>query len=357
MVALLLVSGLVLLILGAEALVRGAARLAERVRISSLVIGLTVVAFGTSAPELAVSAKAALANQYDIALGNAIGSNIFNILFILGLSALVAPLEISHRLVRLDVPLLILVSLLAFVLVLDGRLGHEDGVLLFLGLVAYTVFAVAIARREGRKDQSVPQTNVPRDRLPWTADALLVIGGFALLVGGARLFVDGAVSVAAALGVSRLVIGLTIVAVGTSLPEVATSVVAARRGHGDMAVGNVVGSCLFNVLGVLGVSGTLSGGLDVPPGTLRFDIPVMIFTSILCLPIFITGHRVSRTEGALLLSYYLAFMFFVVSEALTHGSATTWRNATVYVVIPLTLAALMIAVFRDLSHKNLISTL
>lgn len=311
---LLLVGGLVLLVFGAELLVRGASRLAAALGISPLVIGLTIVAFGTSAPEMAVSAASSLAGRADIALGNVIGSNIFNVLAILGLSALVTPLFVQQQLIRLDVPLMIAVSALVYLFALDGRIGQTEGVFLLFGIIAYTVFLILKSRKENADIAAEYEREFgnrqPSDRLK---NAFLIAAGLGLLVLGSRWLVQGAVAIAGRLGVSELVIGLTIVAAGTSLPELATSVIASIRGERDIAVGNVIGSNLFNLLAVLGIAGVLApDGVAVRRTSLQIDLPVMLATAIACLPVFLTGRRISRTEGILFLIGYVAYTVLIV---------------------------------------------
>ena len=249
--------GLATLVVGAEMLVRGASRLAVAMAVSPLVIGLTVVAFGTSAPELAVSVQSAWNGNADLALGNVVGSNIFNVLFILGLSALIVPLAVSSQLIRCDVPIMVFVSMLLLALGLDGRLGRVDGTLLFVGIIVYTCWSIRQSRRESREIQSEFAHEMPRaPHGGWQVlnQVALIVTGLVLLGLGARWLVDGAVHIAASIGVSELIVGLTIVAAGTSLPELVTSIVAAYRGERDIAVGNVVGSNIFNILCVLGLS-------------------------------------------------------------------------------------------------------
>jgi cation:H+ antiporter len=311
------VAGLVLLIAGAEILVRGASRLALAVGISPLVVGLTVVAFGTSSPELAVSIQSSLAGQADVALGNVVGSNIANILLILGCSALAAPLLVSRQLARLDVPFMVGVSLLFWWLVGNGRLSQFESLILFLLVVAYTIFSIFKSRREGQAagNEPPPALNARQIGL----NLLLVAGGLILLVLGADWLVDTAVTVAEHLGVSQLIIGLTIVAIGTSLPELATSIVASLRGERDIAVGNVVGSNLFNLLTVLGITGLITpGGLAVSEQALRLDIPVMTAVALLCLPIFLTKSSVSRWEGGFLLFCYAAYLSYLILVVMQH---------------------------------------
>jgi len=354
---LLLGAGLALLVFGAELLVRGAARLAAGLGISALVIGLTVVAFGTSAPELAVSIKSAFAGQADIALGNVVGSNIFNVLFILGLAALITPLVVSQQLVRLDVPLMIAVSMLVLLLGLDGHIGRLDGALLFGGLVGYTLFLIRHSRRESAAVQAeYAQEYATPARLTaaqWLLNLSLVLAGLVLLVAGSRWLVDGAVTVARHFGVSELIIGLTIVAAGTSLPEVATSVIASLRGERDIAVGNVVGSNLFNMMSVLGLSSLIAPhGISVPAAARQFDIPVMIAVALACLPVFFTGHRIARWEGALFLGYYLAYTLYLVLTVTHDGALPLFRAAMTWFVMPLTVLTLVVVTLRALAQQR-----
>lgn len=349
--ALLFTAGLGTLVLGAELLVRGASRLAAAVGISPLVIGLTVVAFGTSTPELVVSVRAALSGQADIALGNVVGSNIFNVLFILGLSAVITPLAVSQQLVRLDVPIMIGVSVLLLILGLDGRLARLDGILLFTGIVAYTLFAIRESRREGAEIAAEYAKEyggaVARGARTILAQVACVLIGLGLLVLGARWLVDGAVTLAKALGVSELVIGLTIVAAGTSLPEVATSILAAIRGERDIAVGNVVGSNIYNILAVLGLSAILApNGITVAPAAVSFDIPVMIAVALACLPIFATGHLIARWEGVLFVGYYVAYALYLVLASLEHDALPLFSATMMAYVLPLTAVTLLVLYVR-----------
>lgn len=349
----LFVVGLGLLIGGAEVLVRGAAGLAAAVGISPLVIGLTVVSFATSSPELAVSLQSTFSGQANIALGNVVGSNIFNVLFILGLSALIAPLIVAQQLVRLDVPIMIGISFLMLLLGLDGRIGRIDGLLLFAGIVAYIVFAIRQSRKESADVQAVYEeeygpTNGKNAR-QLMLNLVLIVGGLALLVLGSRWLVDGAVEIAQFFGVSELIIGLTIIAAGTSLPEVAASVVAALRGERDIAVGNVVGSNLFNILAILGLTGVFApGGITVPTAVLGFDIPVMIAVAVACLPIFFTGYMIARWEGALFLGYYLAYTLFLVLDATGHDALPLYSDIMMLFVLPLTGITLAVLAVRAL---------
>jgi cation:H+ antiporter len=315
MTLLLFIAGLVALVAGAEALVRGASKLALSLGISPLVVGLTVVSFGTSAPEVAVSVGAALGGKTDIAVGNVVGSNIFNVLFILGLSALITPLAVNVQLIRQEVPIMLGATLLLLALTLDGSLGVFDAALLFALLIAYTVFLVRQSRAQTRaaQDEYAHEFEPARpggwdSRLP--VQLLLIAGGLGLLVLGADWFVSASITFAKALGVSDVVIGLTIVAAGTSMPEVATSVMAAIKGERDIAVGNVVGSNTFNILGCLGLSGLAAGGagLAMPAAVLNFDIWVMIAVALACLPVFLSGREIARWEGGVFFLYYAAYV-------------------------------------------------
>lgn len=354
---LLLLGGFAALLVGAEGLVRGAVGLAERFGISPLVIGLTVVAMGTSAPEIAVSVGASLQGQGDIALGNVIGSNIFNVLFILGLSALITPLIVQQQLVRLDVPLMIVVSLLVWMLSLDEQLGFIDGVLLFGGVIAYTIFLVVQSRREGKvevqAEYAVEFDEIQREvakhepgRAP--VQVIYLLGGLALLVLGADWLVEGAVTLARSFGISELVIGLTVIAIGTSLPEIATSIVAALRGERDIAVGNVVGSNIFNIMAVLGIAAMVAPeGIPVRAAVQQFDFPVMIAVAVACLPIFFTGHVIERWEGGVFLAYYFFYTAWLLLNATGHSFTETYSDAMLYFVVPLTFITLAVFGIRE----------
>lgn len=328
-----LVLGVVALTIGAEWLVRGASQLAVGIGISPLVVGLTVVAFGTSAPELVVSIGAVLKGQGDVAVGNVVGSNICNILLILGLTAVVAALPVSKQLLRFDLPLLIFVSGLVWVFCLDQNLSKRDGWLLFAGILAYTAWSVIASRWKTKRDAkeaaaaAVANGDDPAEGLakPLTLVALglnlLLVGvGLALLTNGANWFIDSAITIARSLGVSELVIGLTLVAVGTSLPEIATSVVAAFRGERDIAVGNVIGSNLFNLLSVLGLTAAVStDGLNISSDVLGRDLPVMFFITLLCIPVFWSGRTVTRLEGGLFLLAYTGYLVYLGYQAYQLG--------------------------------------
>jgi cation:H+ antiporter len=347
-----LIAGLVLLVAGAEVLVRGAAKLAAQFGISPLVIGLTVVAFGTSAPETAVSVQAALNGSGDIAIGNVLGSNIANVLLILGMTALVAPLVVSRQLIRLDVPIMIGASLVTFGLAWDGELSRIDGALLFTAVVIYTLFLIIGSRREKAAevdDEFAKEFGLDEPAKPHAGliNAGLVIAGLVLLVAGSNFLVEGAVALARALGLSELVIGLTVIAIGTSLPELATSIMAAFRGERDIAVGNIVGSNLFNLLCVLGLASLVSPqAISVSPNALAFDFPVMIAVAVACLPIFFAGYSINRWEGALFVAYYVAYTLYLVLTSTGRPFAETFGDAMLGYALPLTAITLLVIAGR-----------
>ena len=347
-----LIAGLILLVAGAELLVRGAASLAAALKISPLVVGLTVVAYGTSAPELAVSVGATFSGQTDVALGNVVGSNIFNVLLILGISAVVTPLVVSQKLVRFDVWVMLGASLLTYAMAWDLVISRQEGFLLLLGGIVYTVWLIWEARSEeaaGDNDgefEAQPGGSLGRN-------IGFIVLGLVLLVLGSRWLVEAATTLARAMGISELVIGLTLVAAGTSLPELATSVLASVRGQRSIAVGNVVGSNIFNLFVVLGASGALPpGGVPVAASALAFDIPAMTAVALACLPIFFTGYRIDRWEGFLFLGYYAAYTVYLV----LHGSRSevlgVYAAAMLWFVLPLTGVTLLVVSLRALRAKN-----
>lgn len=346
-------AGLVLLVVGAELLVRGASRLALGLGVSPLVVGLTVVSFGTSAPEVAVSVGSVLEGRTDIAIGNVVGSNIFNVLFILGVTALIAPLIVNVQLIRQEVPIMIAASALLLSLAMDGVVGMFDGALLVGLLVVYTAFLIVQSRSEPKAVQDAfalsidgPSRSSRDARLPM--QLLMIGGGLVCLVLGADLFVDASVTLATRLGVSDIVVGLTIVAAGTSLPEVATSIMAAIRGERDIAVGNVVGSNTFNILGCLGLSALAAGdsALVVAPSLMHFDIWVMIAAAVACLPMFITGCQIARWEGAVFVLYYAAYAGYLILAAQQHDAIDAFSVVMASFVLPLTIVTLVVGFVR-----------
>jgi len=298
---------LALLFAGAEGLVRGSSAIALRAGLSPLVVGLTIVAFGTSSPELVVSVKASLSQQGDIVVGNVVGSNIFNIAFILGLTALVCPIPVHRQIIKLDAPIALGVALLLVFLLLDQSLGYVEGGLLFFGIVAYTWMNVVLARKEGTATIAASEdSSAPVPSRHWTVDMGFIVGGLVVLVIGSRLLVEHSVNLAMDFGVSEAVIGLTIVAAGTSMPELATSLVAAIRKQPDIAIGNVVGSNVFNILGILGIASVVSP--ISAPGISIFDYATMIIFTVILIPLLYTGRLLHRIEGGMLLLFYGAYI-------------------------------------------------
>jgi cation:H+ antiporter len=297
--------GLVLLVAGGESLVRGASGLAARLGLPSLLIGLVVVGFGTSMPELTTSITAALENAPDIAVGNVIGSNIANILLILGLAALVRPLAVDPGPFRRDGTALALSALLGAGLIAFFGLERWGGTILLAGLVTYLAISWHTGRQDAAAATDIGPAAVPAGRLG--IDLTFLAAGFAGVIGGAWLLVEGAVAAASALGVSQAVIGLTIVAVGTSLPELATSLSAARRGEGEIAFGNIVGSNIFNILGILGITALISP-IHVTGSLAGFDLVVMLAVTLLMLAIVIRQRRIGRLAGLVFLLLYAAYI-------------------------------------------------
>jgi len=359
------IAGLVLLVAGAELLVRGAAKLALRFGVSSLVVGLTVVAFGTSAPELAVSIDSARRGAVDIAVGNVVGSSIFNVLFILGGCPVMVTKKISRQIIRQEVPIMIGASILLVVLARDGSIGRFDAALFTVLVIAYTTMLIVQSRRaisSGKVEtEAGSSTDLEAEGISLTstwdekvaAQIGLIIGGLALLILGSRWLVSSATAFAESLGVSDVVVGLTIVAAGTSMPEVATSVMATIRGHREIAVGNVIGSNIFNILMVLGVSGLVAPRpLAVAASIQRFDLWVMLAVAVACLPIFFTGTRIARWEGGLFVGYYVAYTVYLILDSQDHDALGTYSTVMMLFVVPITVVTIGIVVARALKDSR-----
>lgn len=313
-----LIGGLIVLGFGAEWTVSSAVKIAQFFNVSALMIGLTVVSFGTSAPELAVSLMSAFQDSAGIAVGNVLGSNIFNILVILGLSSLISPLIVHLKIIRREVPLMILFTVIVYFLAFNSNLDRLDGLICVGCLVGYLSLQGYLARKQGSKPESLDEVeelldkNLHRSWKTLTKILGLLLVGLAALVAGSEFFVRGATTIAHAFGVSDLIVGLTIVALGTSLPEIATSLVAALRGQNDIAVANVVGSNIFNLLAVLGITSLVSPlPLGFEADSLRFDFPFVIYISVLCLPIFMSGARINRAEGCFFFGSYLIYTIYL----------------------------------------------
>lgn len=310
-----LVLGLVVLYFGAQALVKGGASLALRLGLTPLVIGLTVIAFGTSSPEMVVSVQAALGDNGAISIGNVVGSNICNIALILGLCALITPLTASAQVIRREVPIMIGVSVVALLMLMDGHLARWEGAVLLVGLVIYTVLTVKQARAETAASEASKEYADELGPKPagLGVSIALVVGGLGALIVGSHFFVQGAVTLAESWGMSQVAIGLTVVAVGTSLPELATSLVAAIKKESDVAIGNVVGSNIFNVLGILGVAAVIKP--IEAPGLEWGDLGAMLLIAIALFPLAKSGGRVNRWEGAALLAVYVGYTAWLLARA------------------------------------------
>ncbi|MBU0616936.1 MAG: calcium/sodium antiporter [Planctomycetes bacterium] len=310
----LLVVGLVILGCGGECLVRGAAQLARRMGVSALVVGLTIVAFGTSAPEIAVSMQAASENHDDLAVANVVGSCIINILIVLAIAALARPLRVSRKVVTTDALVMLFFTAMFMLFAIDNySIDRWQGAFFVVALGFYTLFTYAEARRQPKVVEDEYEQELRVVHRPWPVNALAVVIGIAGLVKGAGMIVDGAVGIAQLVGVSERIIGLTIVALGTSLPELATCVITARRNEPDIAIGNIIGSNIFNILAVIGVTSVFFP-LDVGRETLYFDAPVMLFAVVLSFWVLRTGHRIVRREGALLLGIYAVYLVLLLSR-------------------------------------------
>lgn len=306
----LLILSLVALYIGAGWLVQGSSALALKAKISPLVIGLTIVAFGTSSPELAVSLDAALNGQGDIAIGNIVGSNIFNIGIILGISATICPLQVKKQLLRIDIPVMLIATILLTLLFWNGTLGRTEGFFFLTGIIIYTLFCLFYSRKHGEG----PNLELEEQPKHWAIDMLAIIGGLVVLVFASQLLVNNAVSIAKELGLSEAVIGLTIVAAGTSMPELATSIVAAFKRKTDIAIGNIVGSNLFNILAIAG-SCSLVHPIEAK-NVNDIDLLVMLAISALLLPLVKSGQKISRTEGFVLILLYMIYMFWLLRDTI-----------------------------------------
>jgi cation:H+ antiporter len=351
--------GLGALVAGAEALVRGASKIALSLGISPLVVGLTIVAMGTSSPEVAVSVGAVLNGSTDIAVGNVVGSNVFNVLFILGVSALITPLVVHSQIIRQEVPIMIGASVILAVMVMDGSLSRAEAALLLALLVAYMVFLVRQSRAETAEIRDEYDGAVRRKGgwdSHWAVQVLLIVVGLGLLVLGSDWLVNAAVAFARALGVSDLIIGLTIIAAGTSMPEVATSVTAAVRGERDIAVGNVIGSNTFNILGCLGLSGVVSvNGLGMSAAVLNFDLWVMLAVAFACLPAFMLRNEIGRRRGLMFLAFYVAYVAYLILGAQDHDALDEFSAVMLSFVLPITIVTLVAMVIRGQGQREDVS--
>ncbi len=337
--------GLAALIWGAEILVSSSSKLAASMGVSKLVIGLTVVAFGTSAPELAVGIEAGLNNQPDILLGNVIGSNLTNTLLILGLSALIIPLHVHRNLIQFDLPVMIGSTLLLIALSYNLVLTFWECLLL---VIALFIYLIALVRFSGKTDFTKKEELLAGS--PWM-NSLLTIVGLAMLIAGAHWLVESATIFAEMAGVSELVIGLTVVAIGTSLPEIMTSILAAVRGEKDLAVGSIVGSNILNILSVIGISGLFISGIPVQQSLINVELMVLLGISVLCVPFFYSGSMISRTEGAILFTCYVLYMLYLYLDSVQSEMMSLFADAIFYGVVPAVVLYSMVVVFLEWRGK------
>ena len=355
MIAIIFIAGLAALVGGAELFLKGVDHFGVKWRISPLIMGLTVVAFATGAPELAISLQAAASGNADLVLGNIIGSNIANILLILGISALIRPLVVKLRVVQIDVPIVIAASVLLYVVAMDGKLTTLDGVWLLLGLVAYSIFTFFQIKKERKENRQETDLEEEAKKLLtgwkfYVKNIGFLIIGMGLIIQGSSWMVDSAVEIATILGLSELVIGLTIVSIGTSLPEVATSIATIRKGNTDMAVANVLGSNLYNILLTLGLTVVIAPNvLDVSGAAIVFDLPFMVAVSIACIPIFVSGFDITKTDGSIFLFYYGAYLTYLVLGAVNSGFVSTMEDGMLFAVIPITLIYM---IWKVINHRK-----
>lgn len=311
--ALLIVGGLVALLGGAELLVRGGTGLAVRLGIAPIVVGVTVVSLGTSMPELAIGVDAARQGSAGLAVGNIVGTNLVNLLLILGLSALIAPIVLDSRTVRFDLPCMTAASVVLLVVALDGTLGTVDGVVLLALGVGYTLGVLRTSRQESPAVQAEYEADYETKRTRVWLHVVSLLVGIAVIVVGATLLVDGAVDAARALGVSDAVIGLTIIAIGTSAPELVTTIVSTIRGNRDIALGNLLGSSVYNIAIILGVTILAApGAVPVPDEILGGDLLLMVAAAVACVPVFLSGRRITRAEGGVFVVAYVAYLAWLL---------------------------------------------
>jgi cation:H+ antiporter len=313
------VAGLIMLIVGSELLVGGGSRLAGRLGIPPIVVGLTVVSIGTSMPELAVGVVAAREGSASLAVGNIAGTNVVNLMLILGLSTLIRPLSMQMRTLRFDLPMMSVAALLLWALTFRGTMTRLDGLILLLGAIAYTAVVVRTSRQDSQQfaaelSTESAETGHRSGAGRISRDAAQLVGGIVIIVVGADWLVDGAVGMARAFGVSDALIGLTIVAIGTSAPELVTTIVSTVRGERDIAIGNLLGSSVYNIVLVLGITCLAAPrALQLEPALVCIDIPIMVAATLVCVPIFISGRRVSRAEGGAMVGAYLAYLTFLLT--------------------------------------------
>lgn len=354
--ALTFLAGLVGLLIGGHFVVDGASRIGARFGLSPMVIGLTIVAAGTSAPELAVVSQSIIADDTELAVGSIIGSNIANVLLVLGLAATFGAIQVTNRVVRVDIPIMIGASMTLLLMSLDGKLTRVEGVALFVGLLAFVVWTLRAAPKAeaetgevgelGDGSSGVSEADGSDDQ-PMLVSIVALLGGIGALALAARFVVAGAEEIAINLGVPELIVGLTIVALGTSAPEIVTTVIAALKGRRDLAVGNAVGSNIFNILLVLGATSALApDGIAIGTDAVELDLPILVAAAVACLPMVFWDNRLDRWEGGVFVAYYVAYLVFLVLDATGHRAANPFAFVLLAFVMPLTavtIAAVILA--------------
>ena len=343
-------AGLALLVVGAEGLVRGSTRLGRLAGLSPLVVGLTIVSFATTAPEASVSITASARGQNGLAIGNVLGSNIFNILVVAGAAAAIIGIPVSNMTIRKDLPVLIVGTVVVYLLALNRTVVEWEGAVLVVALIAFIGYSVWQSRTEARPTRESRVERTRRAALNEMGIGLVLsLIGAGLLVFGSRLFVDSASSMAEAFGVSELIIGLTIVSMGTSAPELTTSIVASLRGETDLAIGNAVGASVINLLGVIGGSALVSGGgLKVPEDALRLDFPVALTVGIIVLAIAVFGRRAGRRDGIFMIAFYAVYLSALIAISINSDVLTPASIVALAVVLPLSCAAAIFAIARSI---------
>lgn len=353
--ALTFLGGLAALLVCGHLVVDGASKLGARFGLTPMVVGLTIVAAGTSAPELAVVLQSVAADDSPLAVGSIIGSNTANILLVLGLAAMSGTIHVTSRIVRIDIPIMITASVAMLVMSLDGTLTRVDGLLLFGGLVAFVTWTL---RTAPRANGHVREAREPAQVVGAGLGPIVVklLAGIAGLAAAARFVVSGAEEIATSLGVPELIVGLTIVALGTSAPEIVTTVIAALRGRRDLAVGNAVGSNIFNILLVLGASSVIApDGIAIGADAVELDLPIMVAAAVACLPIVFWDNRLNRWEGGVFVGYYVAYVVFLVLDGTGHRASDPFALVVAVFVMPLTVLTIGIVAFRRRQHRHELS--
>lgn len=353
LILLKLLLSLVFLIIAAEVMLKGSLGLANALNVSPLVIGLTVVAFGTSAPELAINISSLAAGHGDIAIGNVIGSNIFNVLFILGITTLFYPLRVTQKVIRVDIPIMIFLYVLVWLMSLNGFLSFWEGVFFVSGLVFYILFSIRSAKKEAKsiRKEYAKEFSSAKTMSKIKSVVFISLGVLGLAL-ASKFFVGSATELAILMNLSELIIGLTVVACGSAAPEVVISITAARKGESDIAVGNIIGSCIFNILCVLGFTVLLFPNQEITRAAINFDIPIMVVSSVLCIPLFMTDMKVSRWEGAVLVLSFVSYISWITLDSTDHDAAEPFGKFVMFFLVPIMASAVLFTFVRYMKRKT-----